>query len=716
MLTDIYFSIKPILPWRLRIALRKWRGNRRRKSFAEVWPIDPAAGNVPTGWPGWPEGKQFAFVLTHDVEGQKGYDRVPQLLEVTRRYGFRASFNFVPKGQYRVDRKFLDSLNSFGFEAGVHGLEHDGKLYQSNEKFAAKAVQIRNVFQSWGSCGFRSPLMQHRLEWLHKLGCEYDASTFDVDPFEPQPDGMSTIFPFWVPGVGNSGFVELPYSLVQDFTLFKVLGEQNIDIWKKKLDWIAERGGMALINTHPDYMCFNGHPERDEYPVAYYKEFLRYAREKYGNTCWHALPREVSRYYCEKIPVGSRNTRRKICMIAYTDYESDGRVRRYAETLARRGDEVDVISHRVWSTGKTETKLNGVTVHHVSRRSQNESGPWAYASQQLNFLFKASAAVYKLHSKKRYDVIHIHNIPDFLVFAAWYPKLTGTKLILDIHDIVPELFENKFNSRFKKLYVTALRLIEKMSMKFVDHVIISNHLWREKLIVRSVNEGRCSVLVNHVDPTVFTRRPRTRNDGKFIVLFPGSFQWHQGLDIGIRAFSKFRKTVPNAEFHLYGTGNDKQIAELKALVRELDLEESVKFFEIVTLDKIVDVIANCDLGVVPKRADSFGNEAYSTKIMEFMSLGIPVVVSRTKIDSYYFTNDEVRFFQSGDSDAMAKAMIDVAQDQSLRESLIAHGLKYVEQNSWAQKRKEYLALIDDLATEHFHDGQPKPGLESALER
>ena len=357
-----------------------------------------------------------------------------------------------------------------------------------------------------------------------------------------------------------------------------------------------------------------------------------------------------------------------------------------------------------------------MTIHHVFRRNnKNESSLWMYALHQLRFLVSASAAVYRLHSRKRYDVIHVHNIPDFLVFAAWYPKLTGAKLILDIHDIVPELFENKFSSRFKKLYVTALRIIERLSARFVHHVIISNHLWRDKLIARSADGDRCSVILNHVDPNLFTPRPRTRNDGKFIVLFPGSMQWHQGLDIGIRAFSEFRKTVPNAEFHIYSTGNGKLKAELGALAQELGIEASVKFCEIVSLDNIVEVIANSDLGVVPKRADSFGNEAYSTKIMEFMALGVPVVVSRTKIDSYYFTDDDVRFFPSGDSNAMARAMIDVAKNQSLRESLIAHGLEYVAQHSWAKKRKEYLDLIDDLVAEHFHDDEPKPGLAPALE-
>jgi glycosyltransferase involved in cell wall biosynthesis/peptidoglycan/xylan/chitin deacetylase (PgdA/CDA1 family) len=716
MLTDIYYFLKPILPWRLRISLRRWRGQRRRNTYAATWPIDPVAATAPAGWPGWPDGKKFAFVLTHDVEGMKGFERVPRLMELTQKYGFRASFNFVPKGEYCIDRQMQNLLSSAGFELGVHGLEHDGKLYSSKKKFAGTAAEIRKTLHEFGACGFRSPLMQHKLGWIHQFGCEYDASTFDVDPFEPQPDGMATIFPFWVFSGDNIGYVEMPYTMVQDFTLFKVLGEKNIDIWKKKLDWVAEHGGTALINTHPDYMCFGGKPKRDEYPVSHYEELLRYARERYGDTCWHALPREVSRYYCDKVPVEKRNTRRKICMIAYSHYSYDNRVRRYAETLARRGDIVDVISLSWLSTEQAEIELNGVTIYNAFRRVKNETSPWDFALRHLRFMTKASSLLRKLHKEKNYDVIHIHNIPDFLVFAAWYPKCTGAKLILDIHDVVPELFENKFRTGIKKHYVTVLRVLEKVSIRFVDHVIVSNHLWYDKLIARSADENHCSVLVNHVDPEIFARRPRTRNDGKYIVLFPGSFQWHQGVDIGIRAFSQFRKKVPNAEFHLYGGGNEKLASDLKALVQELGLQDSVKFFSAVPLDEIVKVIVNADLGVVPKRADSFGNEAYSTKIMEFMSQGVPVVVSRTKIDSYYFKGDDVRFFPSGDADAMAEAMCEVAENQHLRDSLIANGLEYVQKNSWTLKREEYLRLIDDLATERFPDTQPKPGLTSVLER
>ena len=716
MLMKMYYLLKPILPRGLRMSLRRWRAERRRRSSADIWPIDPGSSPAPPGWPGWPEGKRFGLVLTHDVEGKKGYERVPRLVELTQKYGFRACFNFVPVCEYQVTPAMLDLLERAGFEAGVHGLRHDGKLFQSPKKFAGKAARIRDTMCRWGAVGFRAPLMQHRLGWMHELGAEYDCSTFDVDPFEPEPDGMRTIFPFWVQGPGNRGFVELPYTLVQDFNLFKILGEQSIDIWKKKLDWLAEHGGMALINTHPDYMSMNGSPARDEYPVARYEEFLRYLREKYSDQYWHALPREVSRYYRAKLPAASRNTRRRICMVAYSGYETDGRVRRYAEALARRGDIVDVIALEHLNGKQKISTLNGVTVYHIQRRDRNKSGHWSFASQMLCFLFRSAVLLTRLHARNRYDVVHIHNMPDFLVFAAWYPKITGAHLILDVHDIVPELFANKFKSALKHFYVTGLRFAERLSAGFVDHVIVSNHLWFEKLVARSVRRTQCSVIVNLPDPEIFAPRQRTRQDGRFIVIYPGSFQWHQGLDIGIKAFAEFKKRVPNAEFHLYGLEDEKLTSPLRSLIRELSIEESVIIHGLESLDNIVDIIANADLGVVPKRADSFGNEAYSTKIMEFMSQGIPVVVSRTKIDSYYFDDATVRFFPSGDSAAMAEAMYEVARDPILRESLIRHGLDYVARNGWNSKRLEYLDLVDRLSTQQFSRYDFEKRLSPAVER
>lgn len=399
--------------------------------------------------------------------------------------------------------------------------------------------------------------------------------------------------------------------------------------------------------------------------------------------------------YRDKVPSFSRNARKKVCMLAYTYYEFDNRVRRYAETLAKRGDQVDVIALASSYFRQPVQEINGVTVYQIQYRELTERHKWAYAWRLMRFLVRSSRFLKRLHKRKRYDLIHIHNIPDFLVFAAWYPKLTGAKLILDIHDLVPELFANKFKAKLNTAYVWLLKAIEKLSVTFVDHVIVSNDLWRETLVARSVPNEKCSVFLNHVDPAIFYRRAKTRDDGKFILLFPGSFHWHQGLDVAIEAFAHVRRKLPNAELHLYGEEGDRA-SELMRLAQQLGLNGSVKFCVAVSLDKIPNVIANADLGVVPKRADSFGNEAYSTKIMEFMSQGVPVVVSRTKIDSFYFDERVVHFFKSGDSRAMADAILDVINSKELRETLVKNGLEYVEVHSWDRKKKEYLDLIDSL--------------------
>jgi glycosyltransferase involved in cell wall biosynthesis len=180
-------------------------------------------------------------------------------------------------------------------------------------------------------------------------------------------------------------------------------------------------------------------------------------------------------------------------------------------------------------------------------------------------------------------------------------------------------------------------------------------------------------------------------------IFPGSFQWHQGLDIAVEALSRIRGTVPNAELHLYGNG--RMEGDLRQLSERLGLNGSVKFHNSVPLDQMAGIMANADLGVVPKRADNFGNEACSTKIMEFMSQGLPVVASRTRIDTYYYDDRLIRFFPSGDTQAMADAMVDVIQHQDQREALVAAGYDYVDRNSWDVRKKDYLDLVDSLTVE-----------------
>jgi glycosyltransferase involved in cell wall biosynthesis len=242
--------------------------------------------------------------------------------------------------------------------------------------------------------------------------------------------------------------------------------------------------------------------------------------------------------------------------------------------------------------------------------------------------------------------------------------------------------------------VRALKKVERVSAAFAHHVILANHLWLEKYTSRSARPEKCSVFINNVDAQLFQPQPRTRNDGRQIILFPGGLQWHQGIDIAIRAFAQVHTRLPAAEFHIYGDGNVKP--QLVALVEELKLGRKVRFFPPQPIWEIARIMADADLGVVPKRADSFGNEAYSTKIMEFMAAGVPVAVSSTRIDRYYFNDDVVRFFESGSVDGLAEAILELMRDESRRKALVRNGSAYVERHGWSTKRGEYYHLVDTL--------------------
>lgn len=300
LLAKAYFTIKPFIPRWLRLAVRRKHARDIIKQCTGVWPISESAGKPPQGWPGWPEGKQFAVVFTHDVESGVGLERVRNLAELEITFGFRSSFNFIPEGTYHDPVELRHWLASNGFEVGVHDLNHDGRLFGSREGFREKAKRINHYLDAWGAVGFRSGFMLRQLDWIHDLNVVYDASTFDTDPFEPQPDGLHTIFPFEVKGEesdAGSGYVELPYTLPQDSTLFLVLGEETPEIWQRKLDWIATRGGLALVNIHPDYIDFAGRRTSSSYPSSFLKEFLEYLLQMYKGKYWNPLAKELAVWY-----------------------------------------------------------------------------------------------------------------------------------------------------------------------------------------------------------------------------------------------------------------------------------------------------------------------------------------------------------------------------------------------------------------------------------
>jgi glycosyltransferase involved in cell wall biosynthesis len=382
-----------------------------------------------------------------------------------------------------------------------------------------------------------------------------------------------------------------------------------------------------------------------------------------------------------------------VCHVAYTFYERDNRVRRYAESLAERGDDVDVIALR--RNGEpARAEYHGVRVFRPQRRQVSEGAAATYLAKLLMFLARATAVISARHARRPYDVVHIHNVPDFLVFAAWLPKLTGARIILDIHDILPELYSDKFGRPADSWTFRSLRWVERRSSHFADHVIIAGDLWRDKLIERAgVAPDRCTTILNHPDRRLF--KPRCdghgRHDGRFTVLYPGTLNHHQGVDIAVRAFAMVKDRMPNAEFHIYGEGPTRN--SLAALIETQGVADRVHLKAPVTIERIAEVMAGADLGVIPKRAEGFGNEAFSTKSLEFMACGIPVVMAKTEVDARHFDDSLVTFFEPGNASALAEALLANYEGPAERHARAQRALAFVSAADWAAKLPLYLRIV-----------------------
>ena len=382
-------------------------------------------------------------------------------------------------------------------------------------------------------------------------------------------------------------------------------------------------------------------------------------------------------------------------MLAYTFYENDNRVRRYAEALVRRGDEVDAIV--LGREGQVAKEVVcGVNVFRIQTRVLNEKGKIEYLFRLVRFFFKSAWTITVMHLKNRYDVIHVHSVPDFEVFATAAPRLFGAKVILDIHDIVPEFYISKFRSSPSSVAFKLLLLVEKVSNSYADHVIIANDLWYEKLVHRSVPSSKCSVILNYPDLSIFRRSVESCPHETFTMFYPGTLNRHQGLDLVIDAISSLKeRKLP--KFHVLIVGEGPERINLERAIEALSLGDHITLKGAVPMESVAEILKSVDLGIVPKRADDFANEAFSTKILEFMAMDVPVLVSDTKIDQYYFKQWMVEFFQAGNATDLAEKISNLIQSPERLAELRAGGREFIAENNWGKKAEEYFKLVDRLS-------------------
>ena len=318
---DAYYALKPLMPRRLQLALRRAYVPRQARRAFPRWPFEPVlvehrdqqlldalresgADRLPMV-NFWPQRKRSCVVLTHDVEGPAGVDNVLRVIELEQRYGFVSCWNFVAEW-YPIPSGLFDEIRARGFEIGLHGIRHDGKLFASRETFEANLDMIRQYSERWGTVGFRSPAMHRNADLMHRLPVEYDSSFPDSDPFEPQPGGCCSIMPFRFGDV-----VELPLTMMQDHTMFEILREPGIERWVEKCDWIVHHHGLVTMNVHPDYVVEQRYLDR-------YEAFLQHLAHR-RDELWQPSPRDAARWWRQRegLSIGSDGA-----ITGVTDYEA----------------------------------------------------------------------------------------------------------------------------------------------------------------------------------------------------------------------------------------------------------------------------------------------------------------------------------------------------------------------------------------------------------
>jgi glycosyltransferase involved in cell wall biosynthesis len=737
---QIYYHLKPYLPWRLRMALRRTLAYRKRESCKNVWPINETAGRPPEGWSGWPDGKKFALVLTHDVESPEGLAKCQRLMRLEKNLGFRSSFNFIPEGPYRVSKKLREILASDGFEVGIHDFHHDGSLYRSRGAFSARAKKINDYLKEWGAVGFRSGFMFHNLEWQHELMVDYDASTFDTDPFEPQNDEAGTIFPFWVPRPTNAngassngetfshdareGYVELPYTLPQDSTLFLLFGEQTPEIWFQKLDWVASRGGMALVNVHPDYLAFdkkNGSPRH--FSSTIYEEFLNHVKEKYAGQYWHALPKEIARWYADTVRTKNKSRKKSIsnfpvapeiseklnwpslkgrraAVVLYSDFPFDPRPRRAAEALADAGMEVDLICLREKDSEAKRETINGINVLRLPMQRRRES-KINYLLLYSAFLAGCTAILTGRTFKKKYDLVHAHNMPDFLVFSGLTPKLSGAKLILDLHDPMPELMMSIYGLPENHAFVRWLKRLERWSIRFADLILTPNIAFRELFISRGCPPGKIRIVMNSPQNNVFNparfgaeKNSNSRN-GEFRLMYHGFLVKRHGLDMAVEAVSELRSIIPEIKFDIYGS-RTSYVERIESQIEKLGLKNQVCYHGQKSSEEIARAIGGVDLGVIPNRRTPFTEVNFPTRIFEYLAMGKPVIVPETRGIRDYFDKTQMLFFNPDDSADLARVIKWVAEHPDETATIVERGREAYRRHLWDEEKIRFLDSVSAM--------------------
>jgi glycosyltransferase involved in cell wall biosynthesis len=386
----------------------------------------------------------------------------------------------------------------------------------------------------------------------------------------------------------------------------------------------------------------------------------------------------------------------RILIIAYTTFVYDGRVKRHAESLAARGDSVDVIALRSGHEGLQ----NGVNVIGVPMDRYRGDSRVRYMASYMRFFTCAARLAYKLGRANPYDVVITCTLPDTAVLSALPARLFGSRVILDVHDTMPELYQDKFGGRRGAAGAKLLMLLERVCAGFADRVLAVHQPHRLRLQESGIPDRKITVVMNSPQPGIFKNGDHAIDAQRCVLAYHGTITRRLGVDCAIKVLSLLVDRIPGVELRVIGGGD--YMHEARMLAARLNVSDRVRFEGSAPIEEVPRLLQDATVGLVPNPASSANHLMLPVKMLEYAALGIPVVASRLRTVEHYFSDSAVRLVTPGDTNAMANAVEELWRDAPLRAELVRNARRIASDLGWAHQERHFFAAIDELA-DRRHD-------------
>jgi glycosyltransferase involved in cell wall biosynthesis len=393
-----------------------------------------------------------------------------------------------------------------------------------------------------------------------------------------------------------------------------------------------------------------------------------------------------------------------MAMVSHSGYPHDVRIRRECEALGDKGIEVDLVCLRQEGESPLE-RIGNVHVHRMPVFHRRGQGPLGYVREYTAFFIRAFWTLTRLHARHRYAVVQAHNLPDFIVFAALVPKLTGARVILDMHDVTPELFQSLYGISERSPTFGLLRFVEQMSLAFADRVITVNRNIRDLFLSRNAIGHAIDVVMNAPDPRYFAPLPRPEGSvsgnpaiSRFRLFHHGQVLRRYSFETALDALAIVRRRIPAATLDIYGDGDEGYRGELVRYADRRGLNGSVRFHDRVPVEQVPTLIAGADVGLVPCRRDPFVDKVMlPVRLLEYAVMGLPAVVARVGTVESYFSDGDVAYYRPDDPEDMARQIVALHENPVERALMAERARTAVAAHEWPIQKNRYLRLIEALA-------------------